>query len=595
MKRLGFWIYFLAVFGWIAATYYALLPSTVQMGDTGELVAAALKLFVPHPPGYPLFVWIQHAFLTGFDFGSVFFRASLLNAVFSILALVLVWLSFKEKKYLALGFVGLLAFSRIFWRFSEVPDVFAFHGLFACAVLYLYFEDDGKSKWTALMPLIFSLGLAHHHTLVFLAPLVLDTLWRHRNEKKYYLSLGLGVIGFVGLYGSLVWMNPQSLYSWGNMSSAGDVIGHFLRRDYGTFQLLNSGQESSLAKNWSRLASETFYAFYPLILAVIVFALLRMRFRWQRKDKFLCLSLVFYALIFFTLANVSQTGFLVEVFDRFMILFQILLLFVLGRIIIQIKTTRFVEPVLSLILILVTASQFFLWRDANDFSQNTVVEDYVVNLLNQARTSSPSVLLIGSDTRFFAARYAQTVLGVHPEVFVASPKGLLFPWFARKLTTASHLRFDEEKVSRVQRLDLQSDFILPNLQKFEFITPLVFTDTALYQITILPLGRRITLGNGVAIDIEAYKSLQVRSAGDVLKSNFKNYDVFRELLSDYSMSSMIQGLELKRQNRIPEAVAVFQQTLAKIPWCFPAATELCQLGACHPTVQDLREKYFDYY
>jgi hypothetical protein len=61
--------------------YCACLPRTVQTLDTGELVAAAWKLTVAHPPGYPLFVWLQHGFMKLCPWGSVFHRAALANAL----------------------------------------------------------------------------------------------------------------------------------------------------------------------------------------------------------------------------------------------------------------------------------------------------------------------------------------------------------------------------------------------------------------------------------------------------------------------------------------------------------------------------------
>src|SRR5437868_11212825 len=98
MKKLGFWICFILIFAWIGGAYFRALPSTVQMGDTGELVAAAEKLLVVHPPGYPLWIWLQHFFLQWTDGASVFFRASLLNMFFSLGALVFTWGVLKERK-----------------------------------------------------------------------------------------------------------------------------------------------------------------------------------------------------------------------------------------------------------------------------------------------------------------------------------------------------------------------------------------------------------------------------------------------------------------------------------------------------------------
>jgi hypothetical protein len=607
VKKVALGIYLIGIFGTIAAVYFFSLPITVQAGDTGELVAAAERLFVPHPPGYPLFIWVQHFFLSlssslG-DFGSVFFRASFLNMIFSLVTLGLLWGALKQKPYVALGVVGLLAFSRVFWRYSELPDVFSLNSLFTALLLYLYFAADNLDKKSLLLPFVFCLGLTNHHTLIFLSPLVLDILWKHKKEKGPWISLALGILSFSFIYGTLCLMNPSSIYSWGELNSFSSLLDHILRRDYGTFKLLGNHQEASVWKNYGILIQESFLSFYPLILSLLALLAFRVQIRLERKEKFLLGSLGLYVFVFFSLANNAHSGFQIEVFDRFMIFFQVTLVFLLGRILVQASSPKLVPAGLSVIFLLAVCGQYALWNQENNFSKNTVVEDYVVNLLNQAPENKKTIALLASDTRFFAARYAQSVLGIRTDVTILSPREFFFPWFSEKMKGYPGLQVDANRLYQEQTMDVQRDLILPNLNNFDVITPLIFTDSNLYKITILPLGRKLSLGSGIDIANDLYKKIRLRSTHEDLKSNPAQYDVFRELISDYAMSLLIQGRELERLGRPKEALTLFQQTLLHVPWCFPASESACRImttlnarerSACEDSVQELRRKYFDY-
>src|SRR4051812_10710784 len=90
-KSLAFLLAVLGLF------YLSHLPRFVQGGDTGELVAASYRLYVPHPPGYPLWIWLQHFFTHFFPFSTVFWRASLLSSFFAWITLLVVALPLRRS------------------------------------------------------------------------------------------------------------------------------------------------------------------------------------------------------------------------------------------------------------------------------------------------------------------------------------------------------------------------------------------------------------------------------------------------------------------------------------------------------------------
>jgi len=62
--------------------YVATLAPSVTLEDSGELITAATKFGVGHPPGYPL--WTMSGFLFShlFPFGNLAWRINLLSALF---------------------------------------------------------------------------------------------------------------------------------------------------------------------------------------------------------------------------------------------------------------------------------------------------------------------------------------------------------------------------------------------------------------------------------------------------------------------------------------------------------------------------------
>src|SRR5436190_12561855 len=64
----------------------------IVAGDTPELIIAAAKLGVAHPPGYPLFTMVGH-FFSLLPLGSIPFRINLLSVVCDALAIGIAFLT----------------------------------------------------------------------------------------------------------------------------------------------------------------------------------------------------------------------------------------------------------------------------------------------------------------------------------------------------------------------------------------------------------------------------------------------------------------------------------------------------------------------
>jgi tetratricopeptide (TPR) repeat protein len=175
--------------------YIFTLAPNVTLEDSGELITAAAKFGVGHPPGYPL--WTMSGFLLShlLPIGGLAWRMNLLcalfgavsNAVLALLAchsgrwLLQRWTSPEQQAavrpyvfYMGL-FVGLtIGFSDVMWSQAVISAVHGtLNALFVNLTLlffYLWMLEPRKVHRLVLTVFIFSLGLTNHHTLVQIIP-----------------------------------------------------------------------------------------------------------------------------------------------------------------------------------------------------------------------------------------------------------------------------------------------------------------------------------------------------------------------------------------------------------------------------------------
>ena len=139
----------------LAAIYAAGACRTIYVGDSGELVAAAATLGIPHPSGYPLYVllgwlWIQLA-----PVSSAAYAMSLFSAAFAGLACGLLYLLARRQGLgaaAALFGALILAFSPSFWSQAGVQRVYSLGAFFVVAVLAcaLEWHRTRRVGWMAL-------------------------------------------------------------------------------------------------------------------------------------------------------------------------------------------------------------------------------------------------------------------------------------------------------------------------------------------------------------------------------------------------------------------------------------------------------------
>jgi hypothetical protein len=389
------------------------------------------------------------------------------------------------------------------------------------------------------------------------------------------------------LYASLFKLDANAPYSWGEISTAGDLLNHFLRKDYGTFRLAPSG-EISYFRTFAWLGETILKDFWMFLIAAVFATPLMKREgpnRWHVRPrdagaKFVLLSLALYVFVFFAMANVDPRGSGSEIIERFFILPIVLVAFLLTRVldgaIDEIGDQR-ARKALYFVLAcaLINPPRHVI---ANDFSRNTIVEDYARNLLAMADSDRPTIFLAGTDTELFATRYVQAVWGLGPRVLPVTDAMLLHSWQSRKAAKSiPEFSFASERIASAKTLHLVDDLYAPNLDRIDFLSTTPVPD--IYGFTFMALGRKVKREVGVAFDESSLARLKFTNPPEIPSRRFDPGEFSTELMlqAKYAHYHLARGLDRARTNDLEAAAKAFQEALAKVPYCKPAVGNLCQL------------------
>lgn len=572
-----------------AVLYGVCLPNTVQNLDSGELVASAWRLMVPHPPGYPLYVWLQHVLTRVFAWGSVYHRAALTSAlcVLGVLALLLR----GARSWLGVALVVVFGTIPVVWRYAVLPDVFGLHLLLSIGLVTLAFEPGGRYRvWLA--GVVFGLGAANHQSIIFLLPLLLLIAWEEPSRPKAFAALVVGALITVGFYASILALDTGAIDSWGAIANVDDVIDHFLRRAYGTFRL--SGYENEVnVLNIFRAFFVACGAFAPgaLVLVVAGCAVHVRSLRTFRAWWLTLACLVAYIATFFPRMNSGGHILHDGVRERFFLL-PIALLTALGvRVVLPPGRATRLVPAFAMVLALIAGVQV-VTGDAYGYRTDTVVEDYARNLLNLAKSAGkPALLLVETDTHVFSLQYVAATEPGYEDV-VAFGIGNIFLVDRLKKVQQRFPRFvyDVDTIFKDEKREVFRGFIDPNVDDFAVFTTMPMTSPN-WRTTFYPLARRIERGTGVAI---ADAPMTIRPP--VHKADSADYVETKEMYADYAVQYLARGKALLAMGQREQAKQAFQDGLERVPYCLPCLKNWCVLdenrdARCGEPLQSLAREY----
>ncbi|MCC6794462.1 MAG: DUF2723 domain-containing protein [Candidatus Hydrogenedentes bacterium] len=163
------------VFAVSLAVYIKTLAPTVYGEDSGELIAAADTLGIPHPTGYPLWCLLTKIFMTIVYAGDPAWRANLFSAMCgSAAAMCVAWIVCltTHHRLAAIAAALSLAFSFEFWEQSVIAEVYALNALITavCILLLLLWSESRRNILVYASGLLFGAGLANHQVLLLCAP-----------------------------------------------------------------------------------------------------------------------------------------------------------------------------------------------------------------------------------------------------------------------------------------------------------------------------------------------------------------------------------------------------------------------------------------
>ena len=202
-------------------TYLATLCPTVSVGDSGELIAAAHVLGVPHPTGYPLYLISLKLFSTLVPIGSVAFRANLFSALCMAAGAQVLASTVRRltgNRWAAWGAGLSLAFLEPIWSQATVARTYGMAALFTAILLWLmvrWKESPGLKFW-GWHNLVLGFALANHPMVIAHVPafLVLGTL---RSPKQFWNVRSL-------LLGGLLVLPGLAVYAYVPIRAAADPV-----------------------------------------------------------------------------------------------------------------------------------------------------------------------------------------------------------------------------------------------------------------------------------------------------------------------------------------------------------------------------------
>ena len=406
----------------LALLYVFSLSQYPAYGDSGELLATSIRLGVAHPPGFPLYVFLGNIFHSIFP-GTDAFRVGLLSCVCAVLCLQAVYRvlrSLCEEVELSVWIiwlsVGLLAVSTCFWRYAVHVEVISLNAMLFMfclerCVRVLTKCDNGYRSfiWAVFW---FSLGVANHHTIIFVLPclvLAFVEVIGDFNWKRWAL-LCIVSMSFVFVYLLFaILSDPREPVSWRGFNTINDIIHVFFRKDYGTFDL-GVGSDSKnqplvyLKDLWERCAGDfgPFLLFFPFSLIPIL--------RAEKDRKRLLLGmwcvLLCSTVLFFSRFNLPLVGYIRTNTIKFYVIPQLMIVllscysmvYFLSRL--KLKTRwSFSRPIgitlLLSVLIFVSLKRFPLVSARNDRN--------LIDYCEQTLSSLPenSLVIAGSDDVLF--------------------------------------------------------------------------------------------------------------------------------------------------------------------------------------------------
>jgi len=435
----------------MAATLYVLTAARdIVVGDTADLVTAALTLGVAHAPGYPLLTMLGHAF-SWLPVGPAAFRVNLVACACDAAAVGVTFVTatrLTTDRIAACVAALLLATSPLFWRWSLADEAFPLNNLLASVALYglvRWQEQPDRSTFLVVAALATGLGLSNHLTIVLLGPAILFLLWRERrvliaHPRMVALCAGAVLLGLLPyLYIPLAAAKDPFLNT-GRVSSLATFTSLVTRADYGSAQLVAEAANAggTVGSRWLALG-RSFTPVEGLLIVLGAIRVFRDR-RWYFWFTALAFGVAGPAFLAYANLDLGQVYGLF-VLERFFLLSHVVLsplaavglVFAADLLAARLRgRLRLVRVALLLLAVAAAGVVVAANYRAIDQHDNHVARTYAEDIL---ATLEPHAILLGSgDDVVFPVTYVQAVEHVRLDVttvWLSALRGTA--WYAGQL------------------------------------------------------------------------------------------------------------------------------------------------------------------
>jgi hypothetical protein len=216
----------------------ALYLATVQPDfggpeDTPKFQFVGYVLGTPHPPGYPLYVWLSHLFVV-LPVGSIAYRANLFSATLAAVTCALAYVIGRQAgaaRWASLCAALALGTGASFWRSAVFAEVYSLAAAVAALTMTLLLAWEARPSAVRLLAATaaLALGLGNHLTIIGIIPAcVLFVPLRHRHAltpRTVGAACVLIVLG-IAQYGLIIVRTVQGApYLESRASSVRDLLG----------------------------------------------------------------------------------------------------------------------------------------------------------------------------------------------------------------------------------------------------------------------------------------------------------------------------------------------------------------------------------
>ena len=412
---------------------YALtLPSGLtwayDSADGGDFLAAIATGGVPHPGGYPTYLFFA-SFFAKIPFASLAFRMNLFSSIAMLLAILFLYrLILKLTKSAYIASLSALIFGTfpLIWSQALITEVYALQTLLSILALFLFLPKDSSTTKNFAGGLTLGLALGNHLVAIFLFPLLFlkNTSSYLQDIKKRLLGLFLGLSVFLIIP---IRAHNQAPVNWGNAV------------DWDGFWWLVSGEmyHSRLShfswdylitaiRLWSQFLLDQM-SIFGLFIAILYIVMLFKPSRLHFATIWMALVYSLFAILYF-----SPDSYVYLILP--LLSFSIWISSGFGYLIEQLPAKKpFLKPLTITLSIAIVIVRVFSLLPLIDISSDRKVEEFAQTVL--ADVPDDAILITKGDEPTFSLWYFHYAVKQRPDIAIISEDLFGHPWYQNTLIT----------------------------------------------------------------------------------------------------------------------------------------------------------------